>query len=113
MGVWIEGITAGAAWTSIMVTILIFLHTQRIKAFNRLRNEVIGLINENRNEHDAQRKQVQDIVVSMASNYVRHSQLERAITEFNASLTEARKEIGKIEQRIDELFRSVEWRRSP
>ena len=111
-----EVMTAGAAWTSVIITILIYLHSKRIKMFaelernfQRLRDEFGRMVEINHLEHESQRKQINDIALTIANNYVRNSQLDGIVKTINDSLVEVRKEIGALGNRIDTLYH-IPWR---
>lgn len=111
MNAWAEVISAGAGWTAILVTVLLYLHARRLKMlvameakFDRLQGEMVNMAEANRHDHAAQARQIQDIALTVASNYVRHPQLEAATRDIHTEITEMRKELGTLHVRIDQLL---------
>ena len=106
-----EVFSAGAGWTAILVTILLFLHGRRLKMlmalekkFDGLKQEMVDMVVTNRAEHNAQAKQIQDIALTIANNYVRESQMEVYLRPIREELAESRKEFGFFHNRIDQML---------
>lgn len=106
-----EVFSAGAGWTAILVTILLFLHGRRLKMltalerkFDGLKKEMIDMAMTNRAEHNVQAKQIQDIALTIANNYVREPQLEVYLRPIREELAETRKELGFFHNRIDQVL---------
>lgn len=106
-----EFLSAGAAWTGIVITLLLYLHGRRLKMllamerkFDNLQADLMNLAEANRRDHAAQAKQIQDIALTVANNYVRYPQMDGRIKEIQEQIIETRKEFGALHVRIDELL---------
>lgn len=105
-------LSALAAWATVVITLLGWLFKRFADLEAKLSAHVAALeiklaehARENMKEHQAMRAQVGDITLTMADNYVRQRDWNAGQRAFNETMSELRKEVGAVHNRIDELFR--------
>ncbi len=113
-----EILSAGAAWTAIVVSVMAGLHRRRVAAMTKLENKIEGAMAEAKAAHSALQTQMTDVFAQVKLIYVPKSEmvlmfegLRSDVAEFKDAVADGRKEMGEIHKRVDDLFRSVEWRR--
>ena len=113
-----EFLSAGAAWTAIVIAVMGALHRRRVTAMSALEKKIEGAMAEAKAAHSALQTQMTDVFAQVKLTYVPKSEmilmfeaLRNDVTEFREAVADGRKEMGEIHKRVDDLFRSVEWRR--
>ena len=113
-----EFLSAGAAWTAIVISVMAALHRRRVAAMTKLENKIEGAMAEAKAAHSALQTQMTDVFAQVKLIYVPKSEmvlmfegLRSDVSEFKDAVADGRKEMGEIHKRVDDLFRSVEWRR--
>lgn len=113
----VELFAALGVWSGVISTVFLYLHARRSKilqGFQKQLNEIRGEIRDvttiNQQEHAIQRTQINDIALTIARDYVRASQLDRTRLDINGLVTDIRKDIGALNNRIDNLLRPIERR---
>lgn len=107
---WVELCVATGGWAAIVVTIVIYLHTRRASTIDLLNKKIDDYAKGDALAHEAMRVQIQDIGRGVSENYVKRDQLDADYRTLNENIVGVRKEVGAVANRVDELYRSVEWR---
>jgi hypothetical protein len=108
-------ITAVATCLGVFGGLFTYFHSLSAKARETmkadLKNDIEKLSSTMTREHEVVKKQVMDMGATLSSNYVLRTDFNSAITGFHTVVGEARKEIGSVHNRLDDIFKNVEWRR--
>lgn len=111
MAGWIEIFSATGAWAAIVATVVIYLHTRRAGLIEALNRKIDDYAKGDALAHEAMRVQINDIQRTASSVYVRREELNEDFRTLNENLTRVGKEVGSVANRVDELYKSVQWRR--
>lgn len=103
---WISLFAAMGVWVGILGSIFVFVNRGLSGRFDKIQAQLAR----GEKDHEALRVQITDLSRSFSESYVRRVDFDSAINGFHAAIGEARKDIGGVGSRIDDLFRTVEWR---
>ncbi len=93
-----EALAALAAWAMVMVALVGGL----MKKFAALDAKFAVHLKQNFDDATAARAQIADIALTTSENYMRRREVEVLTRDLNATMTEVRKEIGSVNNRIDD-----------
>lgn len=115
---WIQVSLVIVGTMSILMTIVIYLHSRRTTAIERLdarigdvelrlNDRFIKISTSATAQHEAISRAISDLAATVANNYVRRIDLDSAMRTISEGITESRKDIGKVHERVDDLFRDL------
>lgn len=100
-------------WSGILLTVGGFLHRSRTETLNTIRFDIRQLANQADTEHGFLKAQVADLTSSIVDNYVQRRDFEQAVVGLHEDITGARREVGEVNNRINQLYQTVEFHRRP
>jgi hypothetical protein len=108
----VELFAAMGVWAGVIGGAFGFFHRKRTLVLDDLKEQIAVHSQRSIDDGDALREQVQDLALSVSSLYVRKPDLDQAVNGVHSAISEVRRDVGAVQNRVDQLFQNVEFRKS-
>lgn len=94
-----------------IMTLALFLHKRRDTRMRELSDRIMAAEARAAADHKALALQIIDLNLTHVEHYVRKDDLMPMLRDMKTEIMAGNHSIDKVSERVDELFKSVEWRK--
>lgn len=107
----IQIIVVTGGWSGALMGLATYLHTRRAGQMQKLADRIEAAEGRASRDHRALAAQITDTNQTIREHYVRRTDLTHDLDDIKKDIGQVSGGIAAIQQRVDQLFQSVEWRK--